>query len=73
MERANIGALALVAAVYLLAYLVLWLLSLLGPVRATFEGGIERHGMNARATAAGLVAAFVLLAVIALVAVDWFS
>ena len=62
------GVLAVVA-IYLLCALVLWLLSLIGPISAGVAGEVQQGGATVWFRAAGTLAAFILLAVIALYAV----
>lgn len=60
------GPLVAVVVIYLVSVLVLWLLSFIGPVSATIEGIVERGGGTIWFAAAGVVAAFLLIAALGL-------
>jgi hypothetical protein len=57
-----------VAIIYLVSVLVLWLLTLIGPVDAAVEGFVEHTGGNVWFAAGGLLGAFVLMAGLGLLA-----
>ena len=62
-------ALIILVTVYLLALFVLWTLSWIGPVSVTVQGVIQQGATTVWVAAAGLVAAFVIVAITGLVAV----
>ncbi len=63
-------ALSIVATLYLLTVLVLWLLSLIGgPIYATIEGIISKGNSNVWFAAAGILAAFLIIAGLGLAAI----
>lgn len=64
-------ALAVVVVTYLLTVLVLWLLSLLGPVAARMEGTVAHARSHVWFPATGTVAAFVLIAALGIAATKW--
>jgi hypothetical protein len=65
--RQLFGGLFALVGVYLVSVLVIWLLSLIGPISATVEGVIERGGGTIWFAAAGLAALFIIISGIGLV------
>ena len=57
-----------VVTLYLLSVLVLFLLSLIGPIAATVNGFIQQGGNSILFAAGGVLAAFLLIAFLALAA-----
>jgi hypothetical protein len=66
---ARFGAAAIVVTIFLVGLLVLRVLSTLGPIQAGVNGSIEKSDATVWFTAAGVVAAYVIVVVIGLVAV----
>lgn len=68
MKRVS-GPLIVVVVIYFVTVLVLWLLSKIGPITAVVEGIIEHGGANIWFAAGGVMAAFIIIAAIGLLAV----
>ncbi|MCS7251245.1 MAG: hypothetical protein RMK32_03330 [Anaerolineae bacterium] len=69
-----LGSALVVVIIFFSTVIVLYLLSNLGPVSATVRGYIQQAGANIWFAAAGIVAAFVLIAAVAflfILAVIW--
>lgn len=60
------GAAFVVAIVYLVSVLVIWLLSLIGPISATVQGVLNKGGSTIWFAAAGLAGLFIIISAVAL-------